>query len=252
MQEDYLRILRYFRFFTQYSKIEHDQNIIRSIKQNINGLNKISNERIFDELKKILLLENIYNLFSNKISKEVIKNIFPQIRFCDRLKKFSELNQKTKKQYDVYLILALLILDKSNDYEYFCHKYKTSNNTINRFKYISENFENLKSKGFYLEENIRKSIYISGKNYVRDLLLFSICLDSNKSKIRSIEKLIDYTNTCKIPKFPISGDSLKIYGYESGPMLGKKLKLLEEQWIKNNFKIDKKIIEKSLNKSNVN
>ena len=252
IQEDYLRILRYFRFFTQYSKIEHDQNIIRSIKKNINGLNKISNERIFDELKKILLLKNICDLFSNKISKEVIENIFPQIRFCERLKNLSVLNQKTKKQYDVYLILALLILDQSNNYEYFCHKYKTSNNTKNRFKNISENFKNLKSKGFYLEENIRKLIYISGKNYVRDLLLFSICLDSNKSIIHSIEKLIDYTNTCKIPKFPISGDSLKTYGYESGPMLGKKLKSLEEEWIKNNFKIDKKIIEKSLNKSNVN
>jgi len=252
MQEDYLRILRYFRFFTQYSKIEYDQNIIRSIKQNINGLNKISNERIFDELKKILSLKNIYDLFSNKISKEIIQNIFPQIKFCERLKKLNRLNKKIKKQYDVYLILALLVLDQSNDYEYFCHKYKTSNNIRNRFKNISENFENLKSKRFYLEENIRKLIYLSGKNYVRDLLLFSICLDNNKSKIYSIEKLIDYINTCKIPKFPISGDSLKDYGYETGPTLGKKLKSLEEQWIKNNFKIDKKIIKKTLNKSNVN
>ena len=58
IQEDYLRILRYFRFFTQYSKTDHDQNIIRSIKQYINGINKISNERIFDELKKILTLKN--------------------------------------------------------------------------------------------------------------------------------------------------------------------------------------------------
>ena len=60
IQEDYLRILRYFRFFTQYSKIDHDQNIIRSIKKYINGLNKVSNERIFDELKKIIVLENLY------------------------------------------------------------------------------------------------------------------------------------------------------------------------------------------------
>ena len=59
IQEDYLRILRYFRFFTQYSKTDYDQNIIQTIKQYINGLNKISNERIFDELKKTLTLKNI-------------------------------------------------------------------------------------------------------------------------------------------------------------------------------------------------
>ena len=54
---------------------------------------------------------------------------------------------------------------------------------------------------------------------------------------------------CKIPKFPISGDFLKKYGYESGERLGKKLKLLEEEWIKNNFVLDKKNLEKSLEKS---
>ena len=49
IQEDYLRILRYFRFFTQYSNLEHDQEVIRSIKKYINGINKVSNERIFNE-----------------------------------------------------------------------------------------------------------------------------------------------------------------------------------------------------------
>jgi len=63
IQEDYLRILRYFRFFTQYSKIDHNQDVIKSIKKYINGLNKVSNERIFDELNKIIVLENLLNLF---------------------------------------------------------------------------------------------------------------------------------------------------------------------------------------------
>ena len=57
---------------------------------------------------------------------------------------------------------------------------------------------------------------------------------------------------CKIPKFPFSGDYLKQHGYETGQTLGKKLKLLEEKWIENNFIIDKKIVEKSLGKTNEN
>ena len=72
IKEDYLRILRYFRFFIQYSKFDHDQYTIKSIRKNINGLNTISNERIFDELKKILSLRNIYSLFKNNQSKEII------------------------------------------------------------------------------------------------------------------------------------------------------------------------------------
>ena len=251
IQEDYLRILRYFRFFTQYSKIDHDQDVIRSIKKYINGLNKISNERIFDELKKILVLANLLSLFFNKDSKEVIINVFPQLKYYERLKIFNTLDQKLKSKYDANLILALLILDKSNDYEYFCHKYKTSNIIKSRFKNISVNFENLKNEKFYSEENIKKLIYLSNKQDVRDLLLFSICTN-NKIKTFTIVSLLDYVNVCKIPKFPFSGDYLKEYGYETGQALGKKLKLLEEQWIKNNFVIDKKVVEKSLEKVNEN
>ena len=42
----------------------------------------------------------------------------------------------------------------------------------NRFKNISQNYVNLKSKKFYSEENIKKLIYLSGKESVMDLLLF--------------------------------------------------------------------------------
>ncbi len=248
IQEDYLRILRYFRFFTKYSKIDHDQDTISSIKKHINGLNKISNERIFDELNKILKLDNLYNLFLDSSSKEIIQNIFPQFKYYERLKTISGLDKKLKDKYDNCLILALLILDKSNDHEYFCHKYKISNKIKNRLKNISINFDSLKSKKFYMKENIRKMIYLSNKDYVKDLLLFSVCLN-NKIKDLNIKKIIDYVDACKKPKFPISGDDLKILGYETGKVLGKKLKFLEEQWIKNNFVLDKKIIQKSLGKN---
>jgi len=242
IQEDYLRILRYFRFFAQYSKVDHDQNIIRSIKKHINGLNKISNERIFDELKKILKLKNVYGLFSNKVSKDIILNIFPQLKYYERLEIVKNLDKKFQEKYDTFLILALLIVDQSNNYEYFCHKYKTSNSIKNRLKNISINFENFKSKKFYLKENIKKLIYLSSKNEVIDLLLFSICTNT-KIKILSIQELIKYANTCKIPKFPISGNDLKQHGYKSGQELGAKLKLLEEKWVENNFVLDKKLVK---------
>jgi len=120
-------------------------------------------------------------------------------------------------------------------------------NTSLLFENISVNFENLKRKKFYLQENIKKLIYLSNKDYARDLLLFSICIN-NKIKTLNIEKLIDYVANCEIPIFPISGDYLKKYGYVTGQALGKKLKSLEAKWIENDFIIEKKTIEKSLDK----
>ena len=245
IQEDYLRILRYVRFYIQYSKTEHDSEVINNIKQNINGLNKISNERIFDELNKILSLKKFNALFSKNEIREIILKIFPQFQYYKRLSKFNKLGNKINNLYDISLILALLIIDETKEYEYFCYKYKLSKKIKDRLKNISDNFENLKNKKFYNKENIKKTIYLTSKNFVKDLLLFSKCI-INKVDEQTIDALIDYSTNCKIPKFPISGDFLKEYGYETGEELGKKLKMLEQKWIENDFVIDKEKIKKSL------
>ena len=245
IKEDYLRILRYFRFFAQYSKTKSDPTIINIIKQNINGINKISNERIFDELKKILLLKNVEKLFQEEELKKIILNIFPQFKYYNRLKNISNLNENFKKQFDADLMLATFILDQSKDYEYFCYKYKASNNTKNRLRNISENIEFMKENKFFLEENIKKITYKNDKKYVKDLLLFSMHINK-KQNLSEIEKQINFVDAYKIPKFPISGEDLKNYGYEPGKDLGKKLKSLEEIWIQNNFSINEKEIKKYL------
>ena len=157
----------------------------------------------------------------------------------------------TKDKYDNHLVLALLVIDQSKNYEYFCHKYKTSNSIENSFKNISKNFENLKNNEFFLEKNIKRLIYLSNKEYVKNLLLFSICVNDQK-EVLNVKKLLNYINNCEIPKFPISGDYLKKHGYETGEKLGKKLKLLEEKWIDNNFILDEEVLHKSLNKINQN
>ena len=247
IEEDYLRILRFIRFFTQYSKTSCDQSTIKSINKNINGINKISNERIFSELEKILSIKRFYNLFSFIELKDIILNIFPQFKYSERLKNIQNLDEELLSRFDSCLLLALLLVDKSDNYEYFCHKYKTSNITKDRLKNISKNFENLKSVKFYSEKNIRKKIYFSNKTYVKDLIVFSICANK-KINNQDTKKLINYIHSCEIPKFPISGDYLKKYGYKTGKLLGKKLKSLEEKWIENNFMIDEEEIKKSLDK----
>ena len=90
-----------------------------------------------------------------------------------------------------------------------------------------------------------------GTNSPKNILLFGKC-ESNKTKHINLEKILDYINFCKIPKFPISGDDLKKLGYVSGRDLGKKLKFLEEKWIENNFTLKQEYIEKYLNKNKRN
>ena len=52
IKEDYLRILRYIRFFIDYSKHDHDEETIKLIKQNLSGLKQVSKDRQLQELKR--------------------------------------------------------------------------------------------------------------------------------------------------------------------------------------------------------
>ena len=57
IKEDYLRILRYFRFYGRIARDEdkHDKQILEAIKETAQGLEKIAVERIWMELSKILV-----------------------------------------------------------------------------------------------------------------------------------------------------------------------------------------------------
>ena len=62
IKEDYLRILRYVRFFLNYSKVDHNEDLKKIIKKNINGISKISSDRLLDELKKLVLSNGFIKL----------------------------------------------------------------------------------------------------------------------------------------------------------------------------------------------
>jgi len=248
IKEDYLRILRYFRFFTQYSKFDYDEPTIQCIKQNINGLNQIANERIFDEVKKILSLRKIYNLFDNVHSREIILNIFPQFKNWKRLSKIKSLDEELLEELDPILILGLLIIDQSNNHEYFCFKYKTSNLIKDRLKILFNNHSKLANRNFFSNNNIKKSLYFNDKQVTKNLLFFSFFINEKINNF-DLKNAIDYLSKCKKPKFPLSGDFLKLRGYESGKKIGIILNKLEEKWISNNFELNKEEIEKILKKN---
>ena len=76
IKEDYLRILRYLRFFSNYSRAEHDVITLRNIKKNLNGVSKVSSERMLDEFKKIFISQSLYQLSLNRDSFELLQLIF--------------------------------------------------------------------------------------------------------------------------------------------------------------------------------
>jgi len=242
IKEDYLRILRYIRFFLGYSKNQHNKNTVKIIKQNLIGLNQVSKNRQLQELKKIILVENFHKINSDKTSKELFLLIFPELKNINRINKLDNLGKEILKGKDFEFILSLLLVDKSEDCDYFIYKYNLSNKERDKINFLNLIFSEDLNKDYFTKENLTKILFKNGKENLIDILDFKI-LTTKKNKNNLID-LKKYFIEFKIPVIPIRAkDLIKQFNLKEGKLLGLILKEIEEQWLNNNFKISNNEIE---------
>ena len=246
IKEDYLRILRYFRFYTQYSNHQHDIEIIQAIKKNLNGIRKISKERILDELFKILNLNNFYELFNDKFSCSVILAIFPQLKHYGRFRAIQNIPDKIVNRLNIPLIFSILLIDNSDNCEFFLYKFKFSNRDKNRILFLLNKYKKINFKELLDEQKLVKLAYLDNTAEIIDLLVFSAFV-SEEIDVNIVEKCISFLDKLRLPVFPITADYLKLkYNFSESKELGLALKKLEQSWIDNDFIIDKKEIKNIL------
>ena len=239
IEEDYLRIIRFIRFKIMYnSKVEPTTN--DAVKQNLNGIKKISKERILTELYKILNLKNFINLNESGYLKEIFTLVFPEfdnLKRLDRLKKICDHSQINKE-----LLLAALLIDEKNSHEYFGHKYNVSNNTRDKLDLLAKNFRLLRENKDFFNKDLEKNIYLNNKNHLIDLNILNFVIDT-KYKFKDFSENLKKILRSKTYEFNIDGKYLIENGMEQGAIMGKVLKKIEEEWIRNNFKITKKQVQ---------
>ncbi len=232
IEEDYLRIIRFIRFKIMYDgKVETTTN--NAIKQNLDGIKKISKERILIELFKILDLKNFINLNERVYIKEIFTLIFPEfyIKRIDRLAKIYDHLQINRE-----LLLTILLIDEKNNHEYFAHKYNVSNNIKDQLNLFSKNFKHFKENKNFFNKDLEKNIYLNDKNHIINLNILNF-ITNTKLKYKDFSETLSKILNSKIHSFPYDGKYLKENGMEQGSLIGQALNEIEEEWILNNFKI---------------
>ena len=243
IREDYLRILRYFRFYTQYNDHQHDIKIVQAIKKGLNGIRKISKERILDEFSKILNLKNCYELFNNEFYCSVILTIFPQLKHYDRFSAIQNIPNKIINRLNVPLILSILLIDNSDNCEFFLFKFKFSNRDKKKILFLLNKFKKINVKELLDEKKLVKLAYLGNAAEIMDLLVF-LTFVSKEIDVNTVEKRISFLDKLRLPVFPITADYLKLkYNFSESKELGFALKKLEQSWIDNDFIIDKNDIK---------
>jgi len=235
IEEDYLRIIRFIRFKIMYdTKVETTTN--NAIKQNLDGIKKISKERILIELYKILDLKNFLNINKSVYLREIFTLIFPEFENLKRLNRLLEIHYHTKVSRD--LMLAALLIDEKNNHEYFGHKYNVSNNIKDQLNLTAKNLKIMKNNKSFFNQDLEKNIYLNDKNHLITLNILNYVMNS-KFNLRDFFQTFKKILKSKVHQFPINGQYLISNGMQQGTQIGKVLKKIEDDWFNNNFKISK-------------
>lgn len=228
IKEDYLRIMRYFRFYGRIAERpdNHDRETLEVIRNNAEGLQNISGERIWMELKKILqgsfsgaLLKTILDV---GLGKHIGLPIDPNIEELDRV-----LIRGRHLGLHPMSYLAALLRDM-DEVTVLQRRLKFSGYDREMLYYIVEHRENKEGARPLLPyEKLVLNTKIKQKDavdYVREVL-----------KYRGDEKLLEEFNGWEIPRFPMSGKILKDNGVPPGKMYGAIISKLKDIWIDNNY-----------------
>ena len=141
------------------------------------------------------------------------------------------------------MILSILLIDNSDNCEFFLYKFKFSNRDKNRILFLLNRYKKINIKELLDEQKLVKLAYLENTEKIIDLLVFSTFV-SEEIDVNILEKRISFLEKLKLPVFPITADYLKVkYNFSESKELGFALKKLEQSWIDNDFIIDKNDIK---------
>lgn len=219
IQEDYLRILRYFRFAARVenSWMNMPEDTLAAIRKHKNGLEQISAERIWQEMAKLFTAPygvRIAALMEHEGISEVIG--LPKMTHA-----YSWHNR------DAVSIVASYWVGSPTQCRDFCKEWKMSNEEVEKAEFIAQH------KNILSDETI-EDLLVAG--YPRDWVM-NACQISFKRK---------YAETWDIPVFPVKGQDLLDMGMGPGKQVGERLKQMKDMWSKSRFTMSKETLMESV------
>lgn len=223
MEEDYLRILRYFRFSSILPGVNIDEDVLNVVKEKVSGLEKISGERIWSELIKTFEGKSRLRVAAAMHRSYVFDHISEALTFDNRTySKMENLDSNPRALSGLYFISAMI--ESVDDIPVLNEKLKFDRNSEKIIRFI------VRGRGEVLTEekaDTAMALGVEPENlYHLAVYMGDIDLAHRLNVIRLFEP---------IPRFPVSGNAIKEFGYE-GREIGEILDRLKVAWAASKYK----------------
>ena len=223
--EDYLRVLRFFRFHARFASGAADAEAMAACgaAAQAGALERLSAERVRDELVKILGLPRVVEALSLMQQSGVLDALLPGHRFApmvfERLVALSD---------DAWLRLVALLPRQSPEQSVAAiERLKLSRAQQHRMEVLTApapfDWSALTDEAAW-----PSLFYAHGAEYCRDHAILMALEDVTRLDL--LPRLIDAATRYRRPVFPLRGADLLKHGVQAGPGVSYILKELEAWW----------------------
>jgi len=252
IKEDYLRILRFFRFFAWYGSTRPDAAGLKACARLKENIESLSVERVWSELKKLLSAKDPSRALLWMRTSGVLSVALPETEKwgIDRIHGLIAAENDLNWPVDPMLRLMAIIPDTAEVATSLAARLKLSTREL-------EILTNWASTGLpsanISSTDFDKLLYQTSLEGMANVLKLELVRQrqnnaevDNPDALEALTAKLDQVEAWERPQLPVRGRDLIEAGYDAGPELGKRLKKLENEWIESGFKLTKKALLNSL------
>ena len=231
VSEDYLRILRFFRFYSQFGKTPIDEKALSACVKNKDNLKNLSAERIRDELIKLARTKNFAKTLKIMFDNGILDYVMPASNNLDKLQYLMDMVDDLKVEPSV--MRRLFILYNPDDHlagnlanrMHLSKKQREYLTRLAKVECVADDFEN--------DNFIKEIIYRHGKDFCKDRLL--IAYAQEKKNWQNIQRILQQIDNTPVPVFPIKGHDVMSIANIKEKFIGYIMRSLENYWIAHGF-----------------
>ena len=240
--EDYLRILRFFRFFAWYGHGRPDPGGLKAVTRLKDGISSLSAERVWAEIKRLLAAPDPSRALLWMRTTEVFQRVLPESWGIDAIHRLIAAERTEDWPADPLSRLEATLPPDTGKVRMLAKRLKLSKAETKRLNAWAKAPD---ADPALDEAALAARLYRHGVQAVRDRLVHAFVRDAeagNRADAAALRKQIAFAGDWQKPVFPLKGKDLLEAGMKAGPAVGKRLKALEEAWVDGGFTGDRKAL----------
>jgi tRNA nucleotidyltransferase/poly(A) polymerase len=234
IKEDYLRILRFFRFHAYYGKGPLDPAGLAAAVRLRGGLDQLSAERVAAELRRILIAPQAAGAIKALYDYGLLTGLLGGVPRLADFVRLIAIESALGRAPEPSLRLAVLAVFVEEDVARLTQRFRLSNAEQTVLALAASHGTRPPD-----EAEAKVLLYRLGPKDCASLVQIDWARSGAVPVDPAWRKVLAFTESWKVPAFPLRGADIVALGELKGPEIGEALSRLERVWIESGFTLDR-------------